>query len=134
MEDTLKAILGFLATIFIYLLGGFDVAIQSLLIAMVIDYLTGLGKGYVKAKLDSDIGFKGIIKKFAMLGMVAVSVILDKVVGDTGLIRTMVIYYLVANECLSILENLGEMNIVVPKVLKSKLEQLRKSSEGGNDE
>ena len=60
-----------------------------------------------------------------MLCMVAIATIVDRIAGETGLIRTLIIYYLVANEGLSILENLGEMNILVPKILKDKLEQLR---------
>ena len=69
------------------------------------------------------------LKKCSFLCLVAVSVIADRLAGDSGLIRSMVIYYLVANEGLSILENLGEMNIIVPEFLKDKLEQLK----GGND-
>lgn len=42
----------------------------------------------------------------------------------------MVIWFLVANEALSILENLAAMDIVIPPFLKEKLEQLK----GGNEE
>ena len=41
----------------------------------------------------------------------------------------MVIYYLVANEGLSILENLGEIGIIVPDFLKKRLEQLKETEE-----
>lgn len=114
-----------LGTFFIYLLGGWDVALQCLLIAIVIDYLTGIAKSFVSKKLNSNKGFKGIVKKLTMLCMVAVAQIVDTLMGNTGLIRTTIIYYLVANESLSILENLGEMNIIVPKALIDKLEQLK---------
>jgi toxin secretion/phage lysis holin len=60
-----------------------------------------------------------------MLGIVAIAVIIDRLIGDTGLIRNFIIYYLVANEGLSIIENLGEMDIIVPEFLKTKLEQLK---------
>ena len=114
-----------LGTFFIYLLGGWDVALQCLLIAIVIDYLTGIAKSFVSKKLNSNKGFKGIVKKLAMLCMVAVAQIVDTLMGHTGLIRTTIIYYLVANESLSIIENLGEMEIIVPKALIDKLEQLK---------
>ena len=125
MKLAIKSILSAISTTLLFILGGWDIALQSLIIVMIIDYLTGIGKSYVAEKLNSNKGFKGIVKKLAMLGIVAIAVILDRLIGDTGLIRNFIIYYLVANEGLSIIENLGEMDIIVPEFLKEKLEQLR---------
>lgn len=125
MYNIIKLIFSFLFTSLIYLLGGWDIALQSLLVVIVLDYLTGISKSYVSNKLNSNKGLKGIVKKLSMLCMVAIATIVDRIAGETGLIRTLIIYYLVSNEGLSIIENLGEMNILVPKVLKDKLEQLR---------
>ena len=52
-----------------------------------------------------------ILLILCLLCLVALSVVVDNVAGNTGLIRTTIIYYLVANEGLSIIENLSEMNI-----------------------
>lgn len=131
MYNIIKLIFSFLFTSLIYLLGGWDIALQSLLVVIVLDYLTGISKSYVSNKLNSNKGLKGIVKKLSMLCMVAIATIVDRIAGETGLIRTLIIYYLVANEGLSIIENLGEMNILVPKILKDKLEQLR---DGGKSE
>lgn len=125
MQSAIKSILSAVATTLLFILGGWDIALQSLIIIMIIDYLTGIGKSYVAKKLNSNKGFRGIVKKLAMLGIVAIAVIIDRLIGDTGLIRTFIIYYLVANEGLSIIENLGEMDIIVPEFLKNKLEQLK---------
>ena len=127
MQDVIKAIFGFLGTAFIYLLGGLDVALQALLVAIVLDYITGLSKAYVNRKLDSRTGFNGLIRKFCLLTLVALSVVIDNVAGNTGLIRTTIIYYLVANEGLSIIENLSEMNIIVPEFLKMKLKKMQET-------
>lgn len=129
MKIAIKSIFGAVSTTLLFILGGWDIALQSLIIVMVIDYLTGIGKSYVAEKLNSNKGLKGIVKKIAMLGLVAIAVIIDRLMGDTGLIRNFIIYYLVANEGLSIIENLGEMDIIVPEFLKNKLEQLKTSSE-----
>lgn len=125
LDKIFKTVFGGIATFFAFILGGFDYSIQALLIIMIIDYLTGIGKSYVSAKLNSNRGLKGIVKKICMLCLVAVAVILDKVTGNSGLIRIFIIYYLIANEGLSIIENLSEMNIIVPDFLKKKLEQLK---------
>ena len=46
--------------------------------------------------------------------------------GQTGAIRTVVIYFFVANDGISIVENVAEMNIPLPKKLIEVLEQLKK--------
>lgn len=125
MQSLIKSVVSFIATTLIYLLGGWDIALQSLIIIIILDYLTGISKGYVTKKLNSSIGFRGIVKKLLMLCIVAVSVIVDRIMGQTGMIRTLIIYYLVANEGLSIIENLSEMNIIIPSFLKEKLEQIK---------
>ena len=125
MQSLIKSIFSAVITTLLFILGGWDIALQSLIVVMIIDYLTGISKSYVAKTLNSNKGFKGIVKKLAMLGLVAIAVIIDRLIGDTGLIRNFIIYYLVANEGLSIIENLGEMDIIVPNILKSKLEQLR---------
>ena len=60
-----------------------------------------------------------------------VGVLVDRVSGNTGAIRTLVIYYFVANEGLSIVENLAEAGIPIPKGLKSALKVIRKESNDG---
>ena len=82
-------------------------------------------KSYKSSILNSHKGIKGILKKIGLLLLVAVSYKVDQIAGDSGLIRTTIIYYLAANEGLSILENLAQLGIVVPDFLKERLEQLR---------
>ena len=112
-------------TFTIYYLGGFDVALKSLLIIIIIDYITGVLSAIYNKKLSSKIGFRGILKKFAYLFIVALSVVLDKILGNTGTVRSLVIYFFVANDGISILENVAEMNIPLPKKLTEILEQLK---------
>ena len=112
-------------TTFVYLVGGIDIAMKSLLIVIVIDYITGVISAIYNKKLNSNIGLKGILKKFSYLIIVSLSVILDRIVGDTGAIRTLVIYFFVANDGISIVENIGKMGVPLPKKLTEVLEQLR---------
>lgn len=125
MIQVFKGAISAILTFFIYWLGGWDIALQSLLVMIVIDYITGVSKAYVTATLNSSKGLKGIVKKISLLMLVAVATVTDNLAGDTGLIRTLVIYYIVANEGLSILENLGAMGIIVPQFLIDKLEKLK---------
>lgn len=117
-----------LGTVFVYMFGGIDVAMQCLLIAIAIDYVSGLIKAYVTKTLDSKIGFKGILKKIGVLCIVCLAVLLDRITGESGAIRTLVIYYFVANEGLSILENLSIAGLPIPQSIKKALQALKKEN------
>ena len=56
------------------------------------------------------------------------SVVMDKIAGDTGAIRNMVIYFFVANDGISILENWGDMGLPLPQKIFDVLEQLKNDS------
>ena len=129
MKEAICATLSFILSTIIYLLGGIDVALQCLLIAIVLDYISGLIKAFNTKSLSSKIGFQGIMKKIGLLLLVMVSVLVDNVTGQTGAIRTLVIYYFVANEGLSIIENLSIAGVPIPKGLKKALKALRKEGE-----
>ena len=129
MKHFINDIASVIFTTFVYLIGGFDIAIQSLLIVMVVDYLTGITSAIYNKELSSKIGFKGILKKFSYLCIVALSVVIDNLTGQSGLIRTLVIYFFVANDGLSIIENMAEMGVKLPQKLIDSLEQIRKKGE-----
>lgn len=121
--------ISFIITCLTYFLGGFDLALKSLLIVMVIDYLTGVSSAIYNKKLSSKIGFKGIIKKFCYLLVVGLSVAIDNLTGQNGIIRSLVIYCFIANDGISIIENMGELDIKLPQKLIDTLEQLKKKGD-----
>lgn len=126
MKEIFCTIASGITTGLIYLFGGFDVALSCLVIAIALDYVSGLIKAFYTKQLSSKIGFKGLLKKIGILILVMVAVLVDRVAGNTGAIRTLVIYYFVANEGLSIIENLAETNIPIPAVLKRALKAIKK--------
>lgn len=125
MKIAINDIISLILTSVIYYLGGLDIALQSLIVVIIIDYITGLLSAIYNKRLNSVVGLKGILKKFAYLLIVTLSVVIDKIVGETGTIRTLVIYFFVANDGLSILENVAELNVPLPKKLVDTLEQLK---------
>ena len=128
MKEYLCAILASVGYLFIYLLGGWDIALQCLLLAIVFDYISGIIKAFHTKTLSSKIGFQGILKKVGILLIVMLGVLVDRVTGNTGAVRTLVIYYFVANEGLSILENLGQCGVPIPASIKKALKALNKES------
>lgn len=129
MEHWFNAIVSAIATTFVFLIGGFDIAISCLLIAIALDYVSGILKAFINKNLSSEIGLKGILKKVGILVIVMLGVLIDRVAGETGAIRTLVIYYFVANEGLSVVENLGEAGLPIPKKLKEALKALKKETD-----
>lgn len=129
MKETICVLISGISTGLIYLLGGFDVALQYLIIAICLDYISGLIKAFHTKTLSSRIGLKGLLKKIGYLLIVMLAVLIDRVTGNSGAIRTLVIYYFVANEGLSIIENLSATNIPIPKTIKKALKALKKESE-----
>lgn len=128
MKEYLCAILATVGYLFIYLLGGWDVALQCLLLAIVFDYISGMIKAFHAKTLSSRIGFHGILKKVGILMIVMLGVLVDRVTGNTGAVRTLVIYYFVANEGLSVIENLGQCGVPIPASIKKALKALNKES------
>ena len=120
----IKIFLGLFNSAIGYLLGGFDTMLISLLIFMIIDYITGIIKAIIDKKLSSKIGYIGICKKFLILFVIVISTILDRITGLDNSIRYLVIGFYLANEGLSILENTVEIGIPVPEKIKDILNNI----------
>ena len=105
MEKVFNTAVAILATFFTYLFGGWDLALKILL-----DYVTGVIYAYVIKTLNSEVGFRGLIKKCMILAVLIVGVELDRMLGNGGtwVFRTLVAYFYIANEGISLLENISK--------------------------
>ncbi|KYG95769.1 phage holin family protein [Paenibacillus jamilae] len=121
-----------------YFYGGWSGVLGVLLALVIIDYVTGLfaagaeGKKGTGPGLKSKIGLIGIARKVFIFAMVAVSHLIDGVLGDSHLFRDAVAYFYMANELLSILENGGRLGAPIPPVIRQAVEVLK--SKSGNQE
>lgn len=129
MKTFISDIISVILTTIVYVLGGWDVALISMVIVVIIDYITGVASAFYNKKLSSKQGLKGIIKKFCYFLIVALAVVIDNLLGQSGIIRTLVIYFFVANDGLSVIENMAEMDVKLPRKLIDALEELRHKSE-----
>ncbi|WP_270970118.1 phage holin family protein [Streptococcus agalactiae] len=115
-----SAIGGLIGSIF----GEVDGFFFALMIFIAIDYITGLMAAAVEKRLASNIGFKGIFKKIAILFLVSVGHLIDtEIIKQGGAIRTMVIFFCFSNEGLSILENAVRIGLPIPEKLQALLKQ-----------
>lgn len=101
------------------LYGEWTHALNALLIAMAIDYVTGVLAAAVSKnkRIDYKVGAKGIAKKTTILLIVAVGHLADEVLG-TNIVMMAITYAYLANEGLSIIENAEVIGVPVPNIVK----------------
>lgn len=124
--EVLKYLVAIIGTMFTWLFGAWDLALTILIVFMVLDYCTGVLKGYVLKQLSSDVGLKGLARKAVILIVLIVAVCLDRLL-NTGhwVFRTLVAYFYIANEGLSLIENCAALGGPVPQQLVDALAQLK---------
>lgn len=113
--------------------GGWTTPMYVLLVFMGIDYICGIivaimGKSHKTdgGGLDSKVGFSGLAKKVLMMLLVLVGAQLDIAIGaDNSVVRDMVCWFYIANEGLSILENMSIAGVPFPQAMKRILEQTK---------
>lgn len=110
------------------LLGGFDDLLYSLLVLVVLDYITGICKAVYNKELSSHKGFKGLLGKIIIFIVVACSVIITRLTGDVIPLRETTIVFFISNELISILENAAEFT-ALPPCIKDILLQLRSKNQ-----
>jgi len=114
--------------------GGLDGFFYALLALSVADYITGVMKAWLKKELSSAIGAKGIFQKVSIFILVGVVHVLDaEFLGHGDVLREAVIFFYIANEGLSVLENVVELGVPVPEFLKERLLQIHGSGEKGKE-
>ena len=120
----------------INLMGGWSEDLTTLLIFMGVDFVLGLLiAGFWKKSNKSETGalsswsaWKGLCRKGVSLLIVLIGYRLDVTLG-VEYIRTAVILAFIANEGISILENIGIMGVKYPEALKKALDVLTNKSE-----
>lgn len=114
------------------------VPIVVLVAVMLIDWITGLAGASATGKLNSRVGVVGIVKKVCYLALVAVGMVVDYLILSAlvsigislqinycfGMIITV---WLIINELISILENLGELGVPIPDFLRKSIHKIKDS-------
>lgn len=123
------------------LLGNLTVPVLLMVICNIIDYVTGIMAAPRRGKkISSTVGLRGIAKKICMWLLVVVGVIVDVLLeyaaGTVGInlptnlmIGCIVCIWIVCNELLSILENIADIGVPIPKFLKKIVSLIKDQSE-----
>lgn len=134
----------FLNTLYwlIHEFGEWNECMEALIILMSLDYITGLLISLVlktskKSKVglfNSNICWIGLMKKGAMLAVILVASELDQIINSNNYIRNIVILFFIANEGLSLLENLCVMGVPFPNIIKKTFLTIKESVNHENED
>lgn len=124
--------IGMIGSAIVNFIGGWSTDFATLLICMIVDYVTGfLVAGVFKKStktengaLNSRIGFIGLARKVITLFFVLIGYRLDLLLG-CDYIRTAIIIGFICNELISIIENAGLIGVPIPKVLTDAIDILK---------
>lgn len=126
MENTyLKIIIAAGGAAASYLYGGWSQLLCVLLAFVVIDYITGVLASASEGKLSSAVGFKGIARKVCIFAIVAVAHLVDSSLGEVHVFRDTTIFFYLANELLSMLENMGRLGVPIPPIISKAVQVLQ---------
>jgi toxin secretion/phage lysis holin len=114
-----------------YVWGGWSLPLHLLLWFVVIDWLTGWGAAWMNGELRSRIGYTGIARKMTIFLIIALMHLVDRVLGEMNYFQNTVIFFYLANELLSIIENVGRMGVPIPQSLRNVVQVFQIKSEEG---
>lgn len=130
-KEMICAAIGVAGSVVAKLFGGWDSALITLVIFMIVDYFSGLivagvfhkSKKSENGALESKAGWEGLCKKGMTLAFVLVGYRIDLALG-LNFIRNTVIIGFMANELISIVENAGLMGVPLPAVINKAIDIL----------
>lgn len=137
MKGIIKGVCCIFGGFIVNLLGGWDIWLSSLVFLMFVDIIVGLIKAFlcksnksVSGGLNSAWMFKGGLKKVLIFFLIALATVLDTIIApENTYIRCSVTGYYIANEGLSIIENIGECGVPLPQIFYSILDVLKQKGD-----
>lgn len=105
-----------------------------LMILMIIDIFTGLAKAFKNKNLWSRKSMYGFGRKILVFCVIILANIIDQILKlNSGLLMITIFFY-IANEGLSIVENCAEMGVLIPEEIGEKLKVIRNNDKGDKHE
>ena len=143
-ENILQALFATVCGAIVAYLNILLVPFAVMIAVMLIDYATGMAQAYISHTLNSRVGVTGIIKKVGYIVAVAVGIVADYLISSAlvncgidlqinGCIGMIVTIWFIINELISILENLSEIGIPLPKFLIAIVKRLKTTVEAKTD-
>lgn len=132
IKDIIVMICGIVGGAISAAFGGWNHFLTTLVFFMGVDFITGMivagvfkkSRKTANGALESNIGWKGLIKKGVAMLVVLIAHRLDMVIGST-FIRDSVVIAFILNELISITENVGLMGVHIPDAIIKAIDVLK---------
>ncbi|MGN8647877.1 phage holin family protein [Gracilibacillus sp. HCP3S3_G5_1] len=98
--------------------------LHLLLLLMALDIVTGVFKAIKNGRLWSRKSLFGYARKLLILVVIILANVVDQILGLNGAVTYATVLFYIANEGLSIIENLAEVGVLVPAGLAEKLKSI----------
>lgn len=136
LKNAVSTLGGIAGSFVVMAFGGWSDGLTTLLILMIVDYLTGLivaglfqaSKKTESGGLESKAGWKGLCRKVLTLLIVMVAYRIDVALGLDYLMNAAVIGFIL-NELISLVENAGLMGVPMPKAITKAIDVLTSKAE-----
>jgi toxin secretion/phage lysis holin len=130
-QTTVNVGAGLLGASISYAFGGWSELLSFFLLAIVIDIITGISASINEGRgISSAVGGAGLAKKALMFLAILIGHRMDMLMG-TNVIMTGAVYFYLANELVSIVENYGRMGLPLPDGIKRIITVLKDRGDGG---
>ena len=119
---------GMVSGMILSFLGGRDNLLIALMAFILIDFATGMLAAAISGNLSSKVGHRGVLKKLAYFLLVGFAHVVDVYVIHVETeykFRALAIVLILANEGISILENLAELGVPIPQKLLSLFKNMK---------
>lgn len=109
-----------------------DVYIHVFAAVILLDILTGLGKAWVTKSLNSTIGRRGVLEHLLVMVLGISLYPYLNLIGFDEIAKGFVIFF-VASYGISVVENLAEIGVPIPKWVRTRLEKIRDAFDDDNN-
>lgn len=141
MKNAAFGAIGVAGSFIVGLFGGWSMALETLMIFMAIDFISGLIVAGIfhnspkteNGALESNRCWKGLFRKLMTLVFVMVGYRIDLAL-DVDYVKNAVIFAFMANELISIVENAGLMGLPIPAAITNAIEILKNKEKKGEGE
>ncbi|CAE6435474.1 unnamed protein product [Rhizoctonia solani] len=114
-----------LGVVLVFSFGIWPESLTLLLVAMGIDYVTGITAALKERSLNSSVGSWGLARKGLMLLVIMLAHRVDILMELDNIAMGGAIYFYLANELISVTENLGRIGVPIPDRLRQLIEVLK---------
>lgn len=131
---TVSGICALVGSIITFSFGVWPETLTFLLVAMGVDYVTGVAASLKEKKgLSSLTGAWGLARKGLTLLVIMLTHRIDVLLGTEGMTMGAAIYFYIANELISIVENYGRLGLPLPDSLRRSIALLKDRTDDDDD-